>query len=344
VPDGVKLQILRTTDDLYDFVPEWDSLWGQDANATPFQSPAWLMPWWQQFGSEDLRAVVLRRSEKCVGFLPAYVYRDPAGGERKLMLLGVGTTDYLDGVFAPECSVEDLKCALNAVLEMEGWDCASFPQVRSGTKLAMALCQCNDYAVRSTETAFCSRIDAVELEALPQKIRRNAMYYRNRAQRGGALNLEVADDSACAVAFEELVLLHTARWRERGESGVLADPRVLAWHRTAVPVLQQQGLLRLYRLRWRDETLAVLYSLVDPPQRVQRTQYFYLTAYSIIHAELRPGTLLHALTIHHAAHAAISHIDMLRGEEEYKALWHPERVPTLGFHLRAAAQEGRAAA
>ena len=340
--EELKLEMLRTTEELCGFEPQWHSLWAQDTDATPFQSPAWLMPWWQQFGSDDLRGVVLRRGERCVGFLPAYVYLEPTSGERKLMLLGVGTTDYLDGVFAPECTVDDLECAVSTLFAMKGWDTASFPQLRPGTRLVAALGRSEDYAAHYTDAEACSRIEAVELAALPQKIRRNAMYYRNRAQGGGALVLKPAEASQCSAVFDELVTLHTERWRQRGESGVLADPRVLAWHRVALPRLWQQGLLRLYRLRWQEETLGVLYSLIDPPDREVRTQYFYLTAYSTHHAELRPGTLLHALAIDHAARKGATYVDMLRGEEEYKALWHPVRVPTLGFELRADAQRAAA--
>jgi len=48
------LEILRTTSELEWFRPEWEKLWSEDSNATPFQHPAWLLPWWHQFGQDDL--------------------------------------------------------------------------------------------------------------------------------------------------------------------------------------------------------------------------------------------------------------------------------------------------
>ena len=66
----------------------------------------------------------------------------------------------------------------------------------------------------------------------------------------------------------------------------------------------------------------------------QRTQYFYLTAFSGEHAELRPGTLLLAYAIEHAAQEGVAIIDMLRGEEAYKQLWHLEPAPTCGLEIR----------
>lgn len=47
---------IRRMDQLEQLAPEWMSLWETDPQATPFQNPAWLIPWWHSFG-EDLRAV-----------------------------------------------------------------------------------------------------------------------------------------------------------------------------------------------------------------------------------------------------------------------------------------------
>lgn len=172
---------------------------------------------------------------------------------------------------------------------------------------------------------------ALALPELPQKIRRNAMYYRNRAQRAGSLEFRVADASTCSEDFEVLHRLSMERWRARGQAGVFADERVIRWHREAIPLLANAGLLRLCSLRLNGESIGVLYSLIDPTDRPQRTQYFYLPAYSVEYADLRPGTVLTALAIDHAAREGVCTIDMLRGEEEYKKLWHTERTPTFGF-------------
>ena len=168
---------------------------------------------------------------------------------------------------------------------------------------------------------------AVTIAELPQKIRRNAMYYRNRAQRCGRLELVQADESNCESIFEELRILHSSRWQTRGEDGVLVDQRVVNWHRDAIPLLVRAGLLRLMALKLNEEVIAVLYSLIDG-ERDGRVQYFYLTAYSPDHADLRPGTLLIAYAIERAAQQGVVTIDMLRGDESYKQIWHMQKVPT----------------
>jgi len=98
-------------------------------------------------------------------------------------------------------------------------------------------------------------------------------------------------------------------------------------------LLNAAGLLRLSTLTLNDEVIGVLYSLADPPGRSERTRYVYLTAYSGKYADVGPGTVLLALAIEEAAHQGITTIDMLRGDERYKRLWHFEPTPTKGVSI-----------
>ena len=331
MPEGVQCHVLRSTAELEAFAPQWSALWSSDPRATPFQAPEWLLPWWRQFGQLELRAVVITEGEQLFGFLPFYIYREPQRGERQLLLLGAGTTDYLDAIFSPACTTQHVDLALDKLREDTGWDMLYATQLRPHSLLFQALQQPSHFGARPFDGEHCSQMPAARFEKLPQKIRRNAMYYRNRAMRVGQLELAIADASDWAASFEALVRLHTQRWQGRGEAGVLADKRVLACHREALPLLQRSGLLRLCSLRLDGEIIGVLYSLLDPPSRARRTQYFYLTAYATAHAELRPGTLLLALSIDYASGEGVETIDMLRGDEAYKSLWHLEAVPTRGF-------------
>lgn len=326
---------IESTAELEALVPRWQQLWRRDPAATPFQSPAWLVPWWHQFGQPQLRVVAIERDETLIGLLPFYIYCEPVCQTRQLLPLGIGTTDYLDGIFAPECEDAAIARAVEILFESTTeWDEMVVPQLRPGSRLLPALLAAS--ASRGTRFAAesCSVMPALRCGDLPQKIRRNAMYYRNRAQRLGRLEYMVADVSTWPEVFSVLERLHSERWRERGESGVLADPRVLAWHREALPRLHDEDLLRLGVLQLNDEPLGVVYSLIDRPGRGSRTQFFYITAFSIEHAELRPGTLLLAYAIDHAAQEGVAVIDMLCGEESYKQIWHLERVPTDGFRMR----------
>jgi len=61
--------------------------------------------------------------------------------------------------------------------------------------------------------------------------------------------------------------------------------------------------------------------------------FLYLPAFVTAHRELRPGTVLLAMQIEHAAAEGIATVDMLRGGEGYKQLWHVQAVETLALRL-----------
>lgn len=322
--------ILRDTSELAAFQSQWTHLWLEDQHATPFQRPEWLLPWWRQFGQPDLRAVVVKQADQVLAFLPFYVYQESSASERKLLLLGAGTTDYLSGVFGAKCTPDHVKAGMDCLLNSEGWDVMHAMQIRRDSPLFEYF---QSHGIACVPAEPCSSVPAVTVKDLPTKIRRNFMYYRNKASRSGVLEVSIADASNCRETFESLVSLHTSRWRSAGEPGVLADPKVLAWHREAIPLLQESGLLRLNSLHLNGNVIAVLYSLIDAPDRPNRTQYIYLPALATAYGEFRPGTLMLALSIEHAAKEGVKTIDMLRGQESYKQIWHVEPVPTYGFSL-----------
>lgn len=337
MPSGIDCELIRTTAQLEAVQLQWNTLWLEDPHAMPFQRPEWLLPWWHQFGQPDLCAVTVSQHGRIVAFLPFYIYREPNSGERQLLLLGVSTTDYLDGIFSPDCTPEHVQAALDLLQREGSWHVLHVSQLLPHSLLLQTLRHESNAQRWNGES--CSRMAAVPIADLPVKIRRNAMYYRNRAMRRGNLEFIVADSSNWAETFDALERLHTTRWQSSGEPGVLADPRVLAWHREALPLLQASGVLRLCALRLGGEIIGVLYSLIDPPSRPERTQYFYLTAFSRKHADLRPGTLLLGFAIEHAAQEGVRTIDMLRGDEPYKKIWHVERVSTHAFTLPFAARD-----
>lgn len=328
--------MLRSSEELRAIATEWEDLWRSDPAATPFQHPVWLLPWWRQFGQEELRTVAIYHEGEVVGLLP--FYSCPVSDERHLLLLGVGTTDYLDGLFAPQCTSEQICEGLRTLRTAGGWDVAYVNQLQQSSRLLGAL-QAGKIATRGISSDSCWRMPAARIPDLPQKIRRGAMYYRNRANRAGNLELSWADASNVLEWFDTFERLQHERWQASGKRGVLADERVVQWHREALPGLAMAGVLRLYALRLNGEVIAMLYALLDPPERRQRSLYVYLPAFSMRHAHLRPGTLMLAYAAEQAADDGVQTIDLLRGNEPYKQMWHAEGVATHGFEFAPLRQQ-----
>ena len=308
-------------------IPEWLMLWRGSARTTPFQHPDWLLPWWRAFDRQPLFVAVARKEGHLLAMLPFFVHLDPAQRTGKLLLVGAGTSDYLDGVFAPECIEADLRLLL-AELPHAGWDRADLVQLPAESLLAKALAGPLVPGVTRAAGEPCSRRPACTISELPPKLRAEVRYHSNAARGLGNLELRRATEKDWQPAFDTLVRFHTERWERAGEGGVLADSRVLAHHREALPMLLADGTASLAVLRAGTTTLGVLYSLLDPPGRPKRTQYLYLMGHDGSFDRLKPGLLLLASAIEQAVHDGFARVDMLRGNESYKKFWRVEPAAT----------------
>ena len=289
------IEIVDTSAGLAALADEWAALWSRTPEATPFQSPHWLLPWWRQFGTGHPRVAVERRDGVLVGVLPLYVLPR----ERKALPIGAGTTDYLDALGDPAPLLPPLLDRLRAdpvdqldLIEVPPW--SALPGCDGGWK--------------ATWTAG-SACPVLTLPELPAAIRRKLRMNRNRAERAGGYR--VADGS-----FDDLVRLHQARWTAQGESGVLADPAVLAFWREAAPLLQVAGSLRLQVLSVGGAVAAVILALLAP-DRI----FFYLSGFDAAHGFVSPGTLLLGAMLEQAGAEGRAEAHFLRGQEPYKYAW-----------------------
>jgi CelD/BcsL family acetyltransferase involved in cellulose biosynthesis len=137
-----------------------------------------------------------------------------------------------------------------------------------------------------------------------------------RAAAHGGVTIERGDGDTLPAMLDELFRLHEARWQSRGEPGVLADPRVRAFHRDAARALHASGMLRLYRLRIGTHVAAVYYGFVW-----RNRAYAYIGGFDPELPRLSPG----AQILHHVIGEAIAQgcteFHFLRGGERYKYAW-----------------------
>src|SRR6266576_768177 len=103
------VDILDTADALERIAPAWDALWRRSTDATPFQSPQWLLPWWKHFGSDTPYVIAASSNGLLDALAPLYILRDPETSESLGMFLGTGNSDYLDVIAAADCQLWDLQ-------------------------------------------------------------------------------------------------------------------------------------------------------------------------------------------------------------------------------------------
>jgi CelD/BcsL family acetyltransferase involved in cellulose biosynthesis len=331
MPLEFNVHCIHNAEELNTLSRDWHRLWLTDPIATPFQNPAWLLPWWNYLGQGDLFAISVRCRDQLVGLLPTYIYSDQKTGCRKVLPLGTGTTDYLGGVFDPATAPTVIRLIYEKLrLYQDDWDEAHLYQLPPSSPLLSEAERMNSYVVA---TQPCWRFTLPGGGEFHGKLRQNIAYYKKRARRIGNLSCAVANESSCLDLFERLTVLHSRRWQQRGTSGVLSCEAVQQAHRAAIPRLQSAGLLRMISFSIDHNIVAVLYALIDAPAHARRTLYCYLEGFDPDFAECSPGTLLLNFAFEHASDEGVAEVDFLRGDERYKRFWKAIPHPTYGVTL-----------
>jgi CelD/BcsL family acetyltransferase involved in cellulose biosynthesis len=318
--------IVEEITDKQDFAalaPAWWELWrrcaaGRSTAATPFQTPAWLLSWWDAFAPGGLCVIALRRGERLVGLAPLYV--EAGASDRRLLPVGMSVSDYLDVLIDDDAPGAGEMLMRHLTQACARWDSCEL------TELAPDSC-----ARRLPRPAGCEETDdlasACPVLALPDKVdglwqtypplkRRAIRMARNRASRRGAVDIAAGDAASHDGMLTELFRLHAARWQPQGEAGVLADARMRGFHQTAIAALAQADLARCYALSIAGETTAVYCGFTHGGRA-----YCYLTGFDPAYEFESPGTIVIAHAIEQAVREGMREFHFLRGRETYKYGW-----------------------
>jgi CelD/BcsL family acetyltransferase involved in cellulose biosynthesis len=333
-PASLRTEVVITAGGLERLVPSWEALRARCPNASPFQSPAWTIPWWRSFGEGSLQVLALWSRGRLVGLVPLYIRRAPETGRLELRLIGAGNSDHLDALCEPgaERAVTDATVKHLAALHGQVDD-AQFVQLPPASALLDVTA---GWRAERSEGEPCPVVplpgQGVGLDdVLPARFAAKVGQYRRRAARTGHLRLESVEGAPVERALElfaDVVRLHTAAWAGRGTPGVLADGRVRRFHRAVIRAAHPRGLVELYRLRLDDRVVAAYYGFRDA-----RRAYYYLGGFDPAAGALSVGTLVVAAALEAALRRGAAEFDFLRGREPYKYRWGARDRPTATLRL-----------
>jgi CelD/BcsL family acetyltransferase involved in cellulose biosynthesis len=311
-------RVITDVSELAALAPEWWELWRQSPTATPFQSPAWLLPWWNNLSDGDACVLAVHFDRRLVGLAPFYCERRPRG--RFARLMGFPVTDYHDFLIAPKLEEPILALLSSRLADVGFWDVLELTELPPDAHaLRMAVPPGCD--VTSACASACPVLNLPgtpdELpQILPPRKRRALRTAHNRVARRGSLQVKAADRNSAVDIFELLVALHRHRWNSRGEPGVLADSRVQQFHRDALPDLMAANLLRLYLLQIDGHPAAAYYGFMHRNQA-----YGYLTGFDPAYAFESPSVVLLEHVISESICEGAHKFYFLRGREPYKYGW-----------------------
>jgi CelD/BcsL family acetyltransferase involved in cellulose biosynthesis len=308
---GARLEIVDDPEALCRLAVEWWALWDRVGEATPFQTPAWLLPWWRAFAPGRLLTLAIRRDGELIALAPFYVDE-----HARALPVGVALSDYFDVLIDPAhfcCAAEQLRRAWRGGFAgaPKQWEMIElFPDAKVfalqiGAVAPAGVCPVLEIPLGAQGACAC----------VPASKRRKLAMARHRAERAGGVTIERASGADLSSSLDALVRLQDLRWRQCG-GGVLGDERVRRFHALALPELDRAGLLDLLLCRMRGEIIAVYYGLRDA-----RRSYAYLGGYDPDAAFISPCVLLIGRAIDDAARRGAREFHFLRGGEAYKYEW-----------------------
>jgi CelD/BcsL family acetyltransferase involved in cellulose biosynthesis len=287
---------------------EWLELCGRTLDATPFQTPMWLLPWWRAFGSDDLAVITARNESGLEALAPLYVIRDE--DESLGVFLGTGISDYLDVIGDASLIVPQM-----AGINCQMWD---LQQLRpSSSLLPASLPEGWSENVEDQEPCPTLTIEGKQIATLiSTHFQKKIRYYRRALARMGDVIVETPTTKTLDDLLTALFDLHAARWKRRNLPGVLADDTTQRFHRDVARRMLETGMLRMYATRVAGRIVAVFYGFA-----LHGTIYYYLSGYDPDLEKLSIGTLIVAHAIEEAINDGATTFDFLRGAEEYKYAW-----------------------
>lgn len=312
---GRTVDVAADLDALEALAPEWWALWRRTPNATPFGSPAWLIPWWRHFHPGALWVIAVRVEGALVGLAPFYLEDGPQG--RRILPVGISLSDHCDVLIDPAFA-QIAAAAIVAHLESrsalwDGWDLEELPP--DAAALALPVPAGCDETLGPQSACPVLALEA-GLAVIPKrKLRKLRMAHHRLDRRDGAEILRVEPDRS-GDFLAELSRLHGARWRSRGEAGVLADGTVQRFQADAIAPLGEAGLLRLLLLRIGGVTAGAYYGFHHGSRA-----YAYVGGFDPAFTFESPGTVLTGHAIEQAVREGAQEFHFLRGEEAYKYEW-----------------------
>jgi CelD/BcsL family acetyltransferase involved in cellulose biosynthesis len=323
-------EVISNPGELSGLEPQWRELYASDPRSTPFQSPDWLLPWWEAFGSGHLLTVAIRDGLRLVALAPMFIHT--WNGRRQVTLIGNGLSDRLGVLLRPDyehaAMCETFK-VLKAVSDL--WDLCDFQDLGPDDPFAQG--PVSPGFKRSLEDQYpnlaiplpptTEQFDA----SLSSSIRRNLTRYRRQlAAHGNPAYETAASPGAFNEGFDALLRFHKIRRNDDGQGAFTECEE--HFHRTAARRFFFAGEARLALLRVDREVIAATYLVVHSGRA-----YACLGAFDPAMSKFRPGWLILDFAIGSAISEGLLAFDFLRGEEEYKKHWGAVRYTTRRLHL-----------
>lgn len=320
----MKLQTVKNISELLAYQQEWIELSRTSAKSI-FQTPGWVLPWWQIFGADyRLHCVAAFEGNTLVGLAPLMIKHE--GETRVLQFIGTPLNDY-NAFLCRQDRAAEIGQAMFAYL-CEGsprYDCFAVESIETFERALGVVPDLTSGVVRMRD----ERYEPAPLMPLPNtwadyeatltKDRRNSYrYLRRRLWRDVAPEFTVLTQPAEILAhIEQFEDKRIKSWIYRERLAEILDliktKEFFAFLKLFAAQLPATGGLQFGVVRKGDEVLASGLYFCAAGRMMK-----YMQSWDHTYAQFSPGTVLDLLMVEHAIAQGYSVFDFGRGNEEYK--------------------------
>lgn len=309
---ATRIDVLQDLDALRAHQSQWFSLWRATPDATPFESPAWLLCWAKHYAPDRTGALVVRDGDALLALLPYFSWNGA------VWLAGTGPNDYGDALIDQRATehLDALLARLATIAQERECDRVDLRQLRPRSRL-LAAATPPGWRGETVPGEVCTTLRLHGERGLGEATahcRRNLRCAARRLDRAGPWSVQRVPADEAGSAADVLLGLHERRWSARGEpSGLFADGLLRGFVHDVIPRLGCAGLLRMYALKLEHRPLAATFAMHAPG-----ATHFYSTGFDPEAARFSPGLLSIAAAIEGAMAEGDRWLHLLRGRESYK--------------------------
>lgn len=321
---------------------EWNALLKRSTANSVFSTWEWQSIWWEAYHPGKLWLITCRDGDHLVGIAPCFIHE--SDGQHVVSLVGCeDVTDYLDFIIDRDAVDEVLACFAAFFAEQSDRfdviNLCNFPQETVTRSRFPAMLQSHGFAVDEVQLDVCPVFEVPDtwddyLAMLPKK-QRHELRRKLRRSHGATEVIDfytVSDEHDLNQHVDTFMQLMASSDIEK--ETFLQDPQHVAFFRSIVPVLYENGWLQFDFLTVDGAPAAAYLNLVYE-KRLMVYNSGLLRGGDVDH--LSAGILLLANMIRQAIERNVEVFDFLRGNESYK--YHMGGQDTGVFALRASMRD-----
>lgn len=305
-------QVIRS----YEAFVQLESLWASIENGggvkTPFQSFAWVDQWLRHRagGAEPFILVI----DDGAIIAPFGLWK--ASGIKTIRFLGSKNSDYLGLVTSLPIDKAWRRVGAKLSAETKVWDLLHLDSVLEREAILPALLDQTGFGLYERPYEHCPLIGIAQswehFLSGRKKIRLGMGRWARRLEEIGSISVEVVSPPINDTLLSELIEVEQASWKWESGNAVFKDPSLADFLRGVLQDARIEGKLFLCRVSNKLGGFNLVFTVGD-------RWYYYWSVFGKQYPHV--GSYLLGRVVEAAHSSGCEHVDLLRGNEDYKSVW-----------------------